>query len=291
MAGTAAKIGIGCGIGCLVVLLALGGIGTCTYLGVRDLADDAKQMTADMDALHDRFGPATNWTPPADGAVYVSRMEAFLAVRERLLVDGAEVSRYLQTLDGAEGAPGGIAAKARAGVKLVPALVTYTGAMSSALLDEGMGLGEYTYIYTLGYYVLLGKDPGAGPGFRVTGDDEPAPAGDGEGFHLRTQGGWRIDGGDHRGQRGDEARTRLNLLFLALLSSQREAAAAAGADADVLVRLDAELAALADDSQRLPWQDGLPDEVAASLRWYGDRLEATWEPWLNSLEVAFMGDQ
>ncbi len=290
MAGTAAKIGIGCGIGCLVVLLALGGIGTCTYLGVRDLADDAKQMTADMDALTARFGHAAEWSPPPDGAIEVSRMEAFLAVRERLLVEGADVSQHLQVLDGAEGAPGGIATKARAGIELVPAIVAYAGAMGSALLDEDMALGEYAYIYTLGYYVMLGKDPGAGPGFRVTGDDEPAPGDDGEGFHIRSSGGWRIDGGDHRGQRGEEARARLNGLFRSLLMSQREAAVAAYADDERVARLDAELAALAGDPQRLPWQDGLPDEVAASLRWYGDRLEATWEPWLNSIEVPFMSD-
>ena len=42
MGGAAKKLGIGCGIGCGVVLLVLGGIGTCGYMGVRKIVDRAE---------------------------------------------------------------------------------------------------------------------------------------------------------------------------------------------------------------------------------------------------------
>ena len=37
-------------------------------------------------------------------------------------------------------------------------------ARNQALLDKGMGIGEYTYIYILAYYSWLGHSPDDGPG-------------------------------------------------------------------------------------------------------------------------------
>ena len=54
--------------------------------------------------------------------------------------------------------------------------------------------------------------------------------------------------------------------------------AAGGADSAWRDEVELEMARLRDDPSRLPWQDGLPDRVAASFEPYGDRFEATWSP-------------
>ena len=40
-----------------------------------------------------------------------------------------------------------------------------------ALLEVGMGPGEYMYVYSVAYYSWLGKSPADGPSFTLVGDD------------------------------------------------------------------------------------------------------------------------
>ena len=42
----------GCGIGCGILILAAGGIGTCSYLGIKKIKDRAEQLDAGFDALY-----------------------------------------------------------------------------------------------------------------------------------------------------------------------------------------------------------------------------------------------
>ena len=50
-------------------------------------------------------------------------------------------------------------------------------------------------------------------------------------------------------------------------------------------RLAAEIAALEADERRLPWADGLPEILEASLRPFRDRLETSYSPMINLFEI------
>ncbi|MEZ4389053.1 MAG: hypothetical protein R3D98_16015 [Candidatus Krumholzibacteriia bacterium] len=276
MASTGKTIATGCGIGCLLLALVMGGLGTCAVVGIRNVKEKADDLKVVFKELESEYGDVGDYTPAADGHIDPARLEVFLAVRDSLLTGGARAERLMRTLDGADGAPAGRLAKVKAGLDLVPAIVTVIDAQVSALRDGGMGLGEYAYIYTLGYYVLLGEAPGAGPGFTLdrNSDDDDST--------VR----WSSDSdGDARDQRDRKVRETLNQAMRAILANQRAAAIAAGEDGAWTDALDAELERLNRDYERLPWQDGLPEAILVSLAPYRDRLAATWSEYLNALEM------
>jgi hypothetical protein len=122
----------------------------------------------------------------------------------------------------------------------VPALMgDFFVLRNEALLDAGMGLGEYTYIYAVAYVDrLVAPGPAEGRFF----DEEPV---------------------------NDRVRAALRAMLVGQLAALR-AAEEGGFDIGLL---EAENAALGADSRRLPWQDGLPAAVAASIQPYRTRLD------------------
>ncbi len=119
-------------------------------------------------------------------------------------------------------------------------LLDFVDARNQALVDHGMGVGEYLYIYSTAYYSWLGKDPADGPDFAVSdagdGDDHAGP---GESRRFR----WTADAGDKdpaevRRRREAEVRRYLNRIETPMLANQLEAARAAGLDAAWLATLD-----------------------------------------------------
>jgi hypothetical protein len=72
-----------------------------------------------------------------------------------------------------------------------------------------------------------------------------------------------------------------------MLSRQLAAAARAGVpEGDAWrIALESELAALHADRWRLPWADGLPAPLARSLDRYRSRIESTYRPLCNPLEI------
>lgn len=282
MAAMGKKIGIGCGIGCLVVLIIGGGIIGAGVWGVKNVVDEAEGMDVAFDELRLEYGEPHEYVPPADGRLDGERIEAFLAIREQLAREGAEIDKVIRTLDDAEGGDGGPIAKVRAGLKLVPGIVRYIGSVSSAMATHGMGPGEYAHLYCLGYYVALDRNPGAGPDFRLQGGDH-----DEGGVHVDAS----VGDEDPREARETHLRETMNSLARKQLTNQRDAAVAAGLDAGWIAQLDAEIDALRIDWERLPWQDGLPTPTATSLAPYRERFEASWQPYLNAIEAAAVIEQ
>jgi hypothetical protein len=131
-------------------------------------------------------------------------------------------------------------------------------ARNAALEHEGLGMGEYTYIYVTAYYAALGHSPADGKG---------------RGSPEELAGRWRPA----------EARTT----FLAQLRGLRESLGhEAGADdATWVAALEAEIEALEADSRRAPWQDGLPEPIRASVEPYRERLDSTYNPATNPFEL------
>jgi len=279
MASTGKKIATGCGIGCLLLVIILGGIGTCGYLGIKQVVDEAGDLDVAFDELQEVHGEPEAYTPPADGRLDPARVETFLAIRRELTTKGAAIDHALRTLDDAEGGDRGPIAKIKAGTELVPGTVGYIAAIGVTLRDHGMGQGEYTHLYGLAYYVMLDLDPGAGPEFRL--QDQRDHDDDGS---VRVSAS--IGDDSPREERRARIGEMLNDLGRSLLSNQRDAAMAAGLDEGWVAQLDREIDALRTDWERLPWQDGLPRNTADSLAPYRAEFEETWAPYLNALETA-----
>ena len=69
MASGTRKWLVGCGIGCGFLILAAGGIGTCSYVGIQKLKDRGERLDAGFEELHALYGRPAEFVPPADGVV------------------------------------------------------------------------------------------------------------------------------------------------------------------------------------------------------------------------------
>ena len=152
---------------------------------------------------------------------------------------------------------------------MAPAIGSFFEARNEALIANEMGLGEYTYLYTLGYYGFLGHDPDDGPVSElkeVEGvEDVQVQMGD-------------INSSMRRVRRDLRTMLESQLVALAPLSD-------GGVDPEWYAALEEEVAALRSKRSRLPWQDGLPAPLEASFEPYRDQLEATYLPTANLFEL------
>lgn len=279
--GTTKKWLIGCGIGCGAVILIVGVLIVGGVFFVKDLVEGFEESEAIRETLTERYGRVTDFTPAADGAIPRDRMIGFLEVRdrmrpalERLEKDIAFLSDEVANRGDPDARRGGVLSKVRTGFGLVPKLAEFLTARNQALLDGGMGLGEYFYIYAVAYYSWLGKDVLDGPPFNLVGDE----------------GGYRYrDRSDEESEemRRDLMTRRLHRMLSAMLKNQRDAAAAAGpaGSQEWLDALNAEIEAMDADRYRLVWEDGLPEVIIKSLDPFRARLNDSYRPLLNTLEI------
>jgi hypothetical protein len=220
-------------------------------------------------ALDERFGKPTAFTPSGDGAVPSARMEAFLAVREATAPARVSIAGFFDSLPTREEAEAMDKAPfteklvkgfgfARTGMGIPTALADFFKIRDESLLAQEMGMGEYTYIYVLAYQSWLGHPPGDGP----LRDDSPGAA-----------------------PVPPRVLVRIQSDLLTILENQ---AAALPVDTPQARRdqLAAEIAAMKEDSGRIPWKDGVPDAVAVSFEPYRDRLEASYARATNVFELA-----
>ena len=248
----------GCAIGCgvLIVVAVLFGVG-----GVMMVMRPLGNAVNDRTELDQQFGDQCDYTPPVDGVVPPDRIEAFVRVRSQLAVHCRVIEanslamRRLEELDGQE-TPSRrevlvLSGKATMGaMRLGPALGRLFEFRNRALLDEAMGLGEYTYIYLTAYQRQLAE---IGPGTGV------------------------MD--------GSPVNRRIGACVEQMLSGQLDAALAQGADPGWVTGLETELASMKSGSRRAPWRDGLPDAVAASYAPYRSELDEGFCAFATELEL------
>lgn len=287
MAGAGKKWLMGCGIGCGLLVLMMAGIGTVGYFGVKRFADRTGRIEATFERMDIEYGHPSEFVPETDGRIPTDRMAVFLAVRDDMQEVQQEVSGLFRTLDGTGEA--GVIAKAKAGMKFIPSLLIFIEERNRIMLDHGMGVGEYQYIYSLAYYGLLGKDPSDGPGFTVTSDDDD---------HEENSWRWNINAGksdeeDIREKREREVRRFVNRVQSRVVKNQLDALAAAGSVKDLdfdtwRAELAAETAAMDRESLRLLWEEGLPVQIRDSLEPYRDRLDATYDEMTSILEMGLV---
>ena len=170
MAGTGKKWLIGCGVGCassvvLIVLISVGG-----SLFMMRPFDKAVQAQKDLTEI---YGTRTEFVP-LPGGVTPDRMERFLTVRRAVMAscetfegvtakfdamedldnqgEEPEVGEVVKGVGGIMGAVFGMAGE----------MGKVTQIRNETLQANGMGLGEYTWIYILAYNSWLGKAPNTG---------------------------------------------------------------------------------------------------------------------------------
>jgi len=276
-------------VGCLVaagvvLFLFVGTAGAC-FVMLRNSVkgfDDAAQSRAQLDQ---QFGQPGAFTPAPDGAIAPARMEIFLQVREATQPARLDIVRRFGDLplsdeEAKELEDKPVADKLISVLSIGKTALGLPGALGAlfdtrnqALLDGGMGFGEYTYIYVVAYFGLLGHDPGEGVGsrrVRTTIEDE-------QGNKVV-----REDSGDrHIRQRiHDDLLSMLKNQLASLPGDLPEEQASATREA-----LQAEISRMEENPVRALWQDDLPEPIRASLEPYRDRLESTYSKMTNEFEL------
>jgi len=237
---------IGCGVLLAFPLLAVIVVSLRTWVPLRASGKSLAQ-------LEERFGAQDAYVPAADGAIAGPRILAFLDVRRALkgLCDEFDAAQgtfhSVDTFDPEElpsarevaGTTRGFAGTA---VEISPLIGRFFKQRNLALLEAGIGLGEYSYIYALAYREQ----------FLDESIEEP----------LFAQGG--------------PISPEVGEVLRVILAHQVDSLVQ-GADADARRRdLDAEILAMEQEPQRLPWHDGLPAAVEASLQPYREPLDAAF---------------
>ncbi len=240
--GCLGKTVIGCGAAGVL------GIGAMVVLMVAVMRPFGTAVD-DREVLDARYGARSEWTPPPDGSIAPDRLEAFLAVRRAVqplcdeftaaetqimsmqrFDDQQEVSRSEVLREAL--------ATTRTAIGLGPLIGELYAARNAALLEVGMGLGEYTWIYTLAYHDRLGE---------VSDPDT------------------RLFGGSQTDRR-----------VLADIRGMLERQLSSVDDPDARAALEVEIEAMRSDSERLPWADGLPPQIADSLAPFREPVDALY---------------
>jgi len=255
----------GCALGCggvvVLVIVAL------VVAGLVVNAGGSRTIKA-RERLEARVGTVGDFTPWADGAVPADRLERYLSVRRALAAYCDEFTRAaaefhgMQELDalpddqrprGREMA-GRVGRALRGMGRVVGNLHAYLLRRNELLLEQEMSLGEWTFLHAMVYYSLLGHSPQS---FAL----EDAP----EVPRIYT--------------------TRVAGEVRAMIARHAEDPRAVAEDPDHAAWAG-ELERLRDDPARIPFADGLPPRLAASLAPYRAALEALWCPATDELDLS-----
>ena len=134
-------------------------------------------------------------------------------------------------------------------------------ARNNSLIEQEMGLGEYTYLYVVIYYGWLGHPA----------DDGPQTGRDGEGSANVEL--------DHV-----QSERRISDDLRSMLRNQLQQDTTGTTD-EWVSSLSAEIDAMERDSKRNPWQDGLPPSIVESLEPHRERLATSYDPISNPFEL------
>ena len=232
------------GCGCLLVLaVAVPIVLSVVIMLPLNRAIDARAE------LEDHFGTQDAFVPPATGAPSPDRIEAFLRVRQALATacdDFSNAEREVARLEGFDGQDEvskiAVMKQAMSTTKTMmgmgPLIGHFYEVRNQALVDQDMGLGEYTYIYVLAY-----------------NDEIVSPT---EKLELFGPGA---------------TNQRVRQAIQSMLGNQLELLRLEGGPAETMAAVAIEVQAMEQDPKRIPWQDGLPSEITASLLPYRSELD------------------
>lgn len=268
---------VGCGIGCGGLFLLVIVIFGASFLYLRSTFKGIAVVAESQDALVRAGGELGDYVPPADGAVPADRMEVFLDVREALVEKRADMDVLFEEFP-PEGVEEDSFLKLFVVLDSLAGMITpigeYVATRNEALIEAGMGIGEYFYIYSLAYYSFLGHSPEDGP--VITEGCCPG------------SGGERLFSDEDATFSGIKVRQRYRRHMLALLRNQLESLAGApgaGDDGDARSLLQSALDRFESHPGSVAYAQGLPPAIEASLSPYRKSLERTYHAATNCFEV------
>jgi hypothetical protein len=213
----------------------------------------------------------------------VARLEAFLDARERAEPSAKAVEGLFAGMppDALSDPSSSVRAKVGAVLRMLRRMIggigAYLAARDEALLDVGMGPGEYGWTYVLVYHSWLAAPLDAGP--VITKNV-------GAGVEPRT--GERVFGEDH--DRYSPRKVRRAVRRLCVPPFRRMVDEARRAGHPRLADLEAELARLESRPDAVPWQGELPPDVVRVLAAFEDRIRTSWRPAVHPVEVVHLVD-
>jgi len=211
----------------------------------------AKQTEQD---LLERYATVPEYVPAADGAVAPARMEIFLAVRRALLAGTDNTQETFARLNESMAKDDITTAEGVDTIKdamsALPRMVEFYNVRNSELLARGMGLGEYFYIYVVAYGEQL--CPTAAEGDLAAECEFVTP--------------------------------RTTREMAQILRNQLENVGARPT-AELAKALQREIYGLENGEIVLPWQEGRPAAVVASLAPYFEQLEPLFCEATRELEL------
>lgn len=250
MAGTGKKWLIGCGVGCGVTIL----LNIIMFVGAGVLIsrpmNEAVNSQKELAELH---GSPNDYVPGVD-SITPQRIEAFLAVRQELMPSCSkfkDIAGGFEAMDdldqgGEEPSAKEIFQGLGKVMGSVKGIIMEMGEVmelrNEALMEQEMGMGEYTWIYVLAFNSWLGYEPNTG-----------IESTDGGNFSPREKG-----------------------LIEDLMNTHAEALAEAGRSEEAaLWREEAETLDWSDTG--IPFEgDLLPVEISTALEKYRSRLEEAY---------------
>lgn len=272
---------VGCGIGCFLLVVLIVGLVGAGFFGARKVVRDFEAAEKIGREVTGRFGATGDFVPATDGAIPPQRIEVFLEIRDMTASERENLEASIRQLSqGVEGRPDGFVDTVRSAFGLLPLMARFLASRNSALLEAGMGRGEYLYYYAVIYFAWLDFDVDDGPPFLLVNE------GDGAGIQIDD---------DHAvlARRREIISGRLNRQLLPVLKNQLATLDASMTTEKTLswrTQLQTEVAAMEADSTRLPWQDGVPAVVVEAIQSYRAELEARYSPLCNPIEVGVEED-
>ncbi len=222
--------------------------------------------------LEQQFGPRAEYQPGAGPTVSKADLDRFLAIRRALVPQCTQATNNnariaaLEQFDGVENAPKSAILK-QSLVSISGMFHTAKGlgdfalARNQALLDQGMGYGQYTWIYVMTYYAGLAQTP-------ILGMSENSP-----------------------GNMPSGARDAVLRMMAAKVDSlQARANAAVDPQGQAHWRATAQLwsdehAAMTTDRSRLPFAAGSPADLTTAIEPKRDTLLDYFCPATDALEL------
>jgi hypothetical protein len=259
-------------------------LGVGSFFFVKKTFRGIERAEESYQAVVEIHGKIEEFTPAWDGAIAPSRLELFLAVRDSLSLKKARLDSLLDNYPGKDVTGRKTPLHVVFGVlkslgHLIGPLAEFAHYRHQVLLRSEMGIGEYLYIYFLGYYTFLAHSPEDGP------------------VIAKKTGGRRIRREDRIFGNGDstfgpqKVRRRYRWYMLAMLRNQLEAllqedsSGWPGNRPSWRDTLAAEIRSFEGDPRRVAWQDGLPVGMAESLAPFRERLEVSYWPRTNCFEL------
>ena len=220
-----------------------------------------KRAVDDRHAIEEKFGPQEAYVPPASGVPSADRIEVFLEIRRAFAEPCADLTQAEEQMQRMEAfddqdeidrmeAMKAVASLTKSMMGVGPVLGHLYEVRNQSLLDAGMGLGEFTYIFAVAYSDRLLDEP--------EGDQLFGPT---------------------------TTNRRVRRALLSMLESQLAVLRSEDGPEAEIAALEAEVGAMQDDDKRIPWQDGIPTAIIEALAPYRAVLDELYCPAMAPLEL------